>query len=97
MTTDEGAQAAIELSDEALEYINQQRSQVGSTQNRLESTINNLHNANINTMAAESQIRDVDFAEEAMNLNRIKLMTKARAFAQAQANSSANNIVDILG
>ncbi len=97
VTTDEGAQAAIELSDMALDYINQQRSNVGSTQNQLTSTINNLSNANINTLAAESEIRDLDFAEESMNLNRIKMLAKARAFAQAQANTSAKNIVDILG
>ncbi len=97
VTTDEGAQAAIEISDMALGYINQQRSQVGSTQNQLESTINNLTTANINTLAAKSEIQDLDFAEESMNLNRLKLMAQARAFAQSQANASANNIINILG
>ncbi|MBU2454457.1 MAG: flagellin FliC [Proteobacteria bacterium] len=95
VTTQEGAQAAIELTDVALDYISRQRSQVGASQNQLESTFNNLSNSRINTLAAESQIRDLDYAEESVTLNKIKLLSKARAFAQAQANSSAKKIVDI--
>ena len=97
VTTQDGAQAAIELADTALDYISQQRSNIGSSQNQLESTINNLSNARINTLSAESQIRDLDYAEESMILNKIKLLSKARSFALAQANTSAKNILDIFG
>ena len=97
VTTFDGAQAAIEMSDAALDRISQQRAAVGSSQNQLESTINNLSTSRINTLSAESEIRDLDFAEESMNLNRIKLLAKARAFAQAQANTSSNRLIDILG
>lgn len=97
VTTQDGAQAAIEVADVALDYISQQRSQVGSRQNKLESTINNLSNARINTLSAESEIRDLDYAEESVNLNKIKLLAKARTFAQAQANSSGSQIVDLFG
>ena len=97
VTTQDGAQAAIELADTALDYISQQRSNIGSSQNQLESTINNLSNARINTLSAESQIRDLDYAEESMILNKIKLLSKARSFAFAQANATAKNIVDIFG
>ena len=97
VTTQEGAQAAIELSDAALEYISSQRSQVGSTMNQLESTINNLSNSQINTLAAASEIQDLDYAEESMNLNKIKLLSKAQAFAQTQANATAKKIIDIFG
>lgn len=95
VTTQEGAQAAIELTDVALDYISRQQSQVGSSQNQLESTINNLSNARINTLSAESEIRDLDYAEESVNLNKIKLLSKARTFALAQANTTAKHIVDI--
>lgn len=95
VTTMEGAQAAIEVADTALDYISQQRSQVGSTMNRLESTINNLSNSRINTLSAESEIRDLDFAEESINLNRIKLLSRARAFAQAQSGEVNKQIVDL--
>jgi flagellin len=97
VTTKDGAQEAIQVADAALEYIGQQRSQVGSSTNQLESTINNLSNARINTLSAESQIRDLDYAEESMILNRMKILSKARTFAQAQANAAPKNMLDLFG
>ncbi|THB78207.1 MAG: flagellin FliC [Desulfobacteraceae bacterium] len=97
VTTDEGAQAAIQLADTALAYVNEQRSGLGSTQNQLSSTINNLYTAKNNTAAAESVIRDTDYAEESIILNRISNLQKARAFARAKADETAKKIVDILG
>jgi len=94
--TDEGVQAAIEITDMAIDYVNKQRSQAGSTQNQLESTINNLSNASINTLSAESEIRDLDFAEESSTLNRIELLAKARIFAQAQAGTTSKRVLDVL-
>ncbi len=95
VTTPEGAQAAIKLSDSALDYIGQQRSQVGSTMNQLESTINNLSNSQINTLKSASEIQDLDYAEESLNLNKIKFLSKVQAFAQTQANVTAKKIIDI--
>jgi len=97
VTTQEGAQEAIQVTDAALEYIGQQRSQAGSSANQLESTINNLSNARINTLSAASEIQDLDYAEESMTLNRMKILTKAQSFAQAQANASPKNILDLFG
>ena len=95
VTTVEGAQAAIQVADTALDFISEQRSRVGATMNRLESTISNLSNSQINTLSAESEIRDLDYAEESINLNRIKLLSRARAFAQAQAGEVNKQIVDL--
>jgi len=97
VTTQNGAQAAIELADTALDFISSQRSHVGSSQNQLESTINNLSNARINALSAESEIRDIDYAEESINMNKIKLLEKASSFAQAQANTTAKQVLDIFG
>ncbi len=96
VTTLEGAQAAVEIADAALNYIQEQRSQLGASQNQLESTISNLANSRINTLSAESEISDLDYAEETANLNRIKLLGKARSFARAQANASAERVADLL-
>ncbi len=97
VSTEEGAQNAIQVADAALEYIGQQRSQVGSNANQLESSINTLSTAMINTISAKSEIQDLDFAEESMNLNKIKILGKTQAFAQAQANTSAKNILNLFG
>ena len=97
LSTQVGAQNAIQVADAALEYVDQQRSQVGSNANQLKSNINTLSNAMINTFSAESEIQDLDYAEESMILNKIKLLGKTQAFAQAQANTSAKNILNVLG
>jgi len=97
LSTQVGAQNAIQVADAALEYVDQQRSQVGSNENQLKSTINTLSNAMINSFSAESEIQDLDYAEESMILNKIKLLGKTQAFAQSQANTSAKNILNVLG
>lgn len=97
VTTFEGAQKAIEIADEALEQVNAIRSSVGAKQNQLTSTINNLSSSRINIYASESTIRDVDLAEESMNMARLETLAKARTFAAAQANASQKNVMALLG
>lgn len=98
VTTPEGAQAALETVDQALEQINQARSGVGSTQNQFSSSINNLATSRVNLMAAESQITDVDLAEESMVLNQMEVLEKANLFALAQTNQlKKNSLVNLLG
>lgn len=97
VTTPEGARAAVGISDAALEYIGRQQSQAGSTQNQLESTIQNLTHSQISTLASASEIEDLDYAEESMEINRIKLLSQARAFAQAKVGDVAKHMVDLFG
>jgi len=82
--TPEGARQALLVTDSALTDINSLRSELGSTQNQLTATINNLSLTQLNVASAESQIADVDFAEESMNLARIQSLEKAGTFAAAQ-------------
>ncbi len=97
VTTPEGAQAAIDMSDAALDYVGTQQSQVGSAMNQLDSTINNLSNSRINILSAASGIQDLDYVEASMNLNKMKALSKAQAFAQTEANASTKKIIDIFG
>lgn len=96
ITTQEGAQKALETVDLALDQIGQNRSSVGAAQNRYTSNINNLTTTRINQMASESEIRDVDIAEESMNLNRMKLLSNANIYALNQANGAQNKLADLL-
>ncbi|MBD7963137.1 flagellin [Fictibacillus norfolkensis] len=54
--------AAIDTIDAAIKLVSDERSQLGAKQNRLEHTINNLSTSSENLTAAESRIRDVDYA-----------------------------------
>ncbi len=83
--TQEGAQQAMDLVDAALGDVNAVRANIGSTQNQFSSAVNNLTATQVNLNAAESQIGDLDFAEETMTLARMKVLTQAQVFAQTQA------------
>ncbi|ETI69366.1 flagellin domain-containing protein [Neobacillus vireti LMG 21834] len=62
VTTQSGANDAIKVLDEAIKHTSAERSKLGAFQNRLEHTINNLGTSSENLTAAESRIRDVDYA-----------------------------------
>ena len=95
--TQEGAQKAIQIADEALSQLNRNRSNIGSLQNQLESAIGNLATTQINVLSAQSAIQDVDVAEESMVLSNMKVLNKARVFASAQANKmNKENVFNLL-
>ncbi|WP_396137122.1 flagellin [Bacillus sp. AG4(2022)] len=62
VSTEEGAQQATDILDKAISQVSAERSKLGAFQNRLEHTINNLGTSSENLTAAESRIRDVDYA-----------------------------------
>ncbi|MCB2181105.1 MAG: flagellin [Desulfobulbaceae bacterium] len=80
----EGAQDAVAIADAALSELNLIRSDIGSTQNQLSSTIENLSLTRVNVASAQSQIEDLDFAEESINFNKMQILNKARIFAVTQ-------------
>jgi len=82
--------------DSALNTLNSWRSDVGSTQNQLESGIRNLMTQATNTKAAESVIRDVDYAQESANFNRQNIIAQAGTYALSQANSASQNVMRLL-
>lgn len=83
--TMEGAQDAIGLVDAAISDLNQVRSDIGSTQNQLTSAVSSMATTRVNLDAAESQIGDLDFAEETMTLAKMKVLLESQIFAQTQA------------
>ena len=97
ITTPEGAQKALETVDLALDQIGQNRSSVGASTNQYTSDINNLATTQINLMASESEIRDVDIAEESIVLNQMKLLSDANIYALNQSNESQSKRADLLG
>ncbi|RYG73762.1 hypothetical protein EU245_05480 [Lentibacillus lipolyticus] len=62
LSTQEGAEEAITKINEAIQTVSTERSNLGAYQNRLDHTINNLGTSSENLTAAESRIRDVDYA-----------------------------------
>ncbi|MCM1440560.1 MAG: hypothetical protein NC131_15390 [Roseburia sp.] len=87
----------IALADEAIRLVSKQRSSLGAYQNRLEHTINNLDNTSENTQSAESRIRDTDMADEMVDYSRANILMQAGQSMIAQANRSADGVLQLLG
>lgn len=62
VSTHENAANAVTVIQKAIDKVSAERSKLGATQNRLDHTINNLSTSSENLTAAESRIRDVDYA-----------------------------------
>jgi flagellin len=90
------SQKAINQLDAAIAKINDERSNVGSLQNRLEFTSSNLMNSIQNNSASMSTIRDADFAVEAADLARNQILTQSGSAMLAQANSLSQNVLSLI-
>jgi flagellin len=82
--------------DEALTQMNANRSDFGSTQNQLESSIRNMQTTQTNLKAAESVIRDVDYAAESASFNKQNIIAQAGTYAMSQANAMQQNVMRLL-
>ena len=96
VSTASGAGAAITTVDTALESLAGIRSGLGSIQNQLESTVRNISMTKVNVAAAESSIRDVDFADESSNFSKFQILSQSGSFALSQANASQQNVLSLL-
>ncbi len=96
VTTYGGAQAMISVAESAQKQLDRIRSDIGSVQNQIVATINNISTTQVNVKAAESQIRDVDFASEASNFNKYNLLAQSGSYALSQANTIQQNVMRLL-
>ncbi len=92
----EGAAAAIRISSSALEQVTALRGDLGSIQNRFESTISNLESIRENTETSRSQIIDTDFAEEVSRFTRAQILQQAGIAILAQANAAPFAVLELL-
>ncbi len=93
----DGAQESLTSVDAAIEKISSQRAVLGSLQNRLVSTTNNLQTSTENMSAANSRIRDTDYAEETAKSARNQIIQSAGTSVLAQANMSSQGALKLIG
>lgn len=97
VATKQGAQLSLAVIDDALIRTNSIRADLGALQNRLQSTINNLAIADENLSAANSRIRDTDFAEEVSEMTKNNILMQSGISVLGQANSVNNAALKLLG
>jgi flagellin len=97
VSSQEDANEAINMMDEAIKTVSMQRAGLGALQNRLEYTVNNLTTTNENLTAAESQIRDTDMAAEMISYTKYNILQQASQSMLAQANQAPQAVLQLLG
>ena len=90
------AQAAQKSVDNAITQLNGYRGDIGSTQNQVESAVRNLMTQSTNIKAAESVIRDIDYAEESATFNKLNIISQAGSYAISQSNATQQNVLRLL-
>ena len=94
--TQKKALEAIDSVKEGLDFVSEQRSRMGSYQNRLEHAIKNLDNVVENTQDSESEIRDTDMAAEMVKNSNNNILKQAGEAMLAQANQSKDGVMALL-
>ena len=96
VTTLKGAMAVMDIVETAILNVDQIRADIGSAQQQIDSTINNISVTQVNLKSAESVIRDVDFASESANYSKSSILAQSGAYALAQANASSQYVMQLL-
>lgn len=96
VTTLKGAMAVMDVAESATTNLDQIRADIGSIQNQLSATINNITVTQVNVKAAESTIRDTDFANESANFSKANIIAQSGTYALSQANATQQNVLRLL-
>jgi flagellin len=96
VTTLKGAMAVMDIAESATRTLDSIRADIGSVQNQLTATINNISVTQVNVQAAESQIRDVDFAAESATFSKYNILAQSGSYAMSQANAVQQNVLRLL-
>lgn len=95
-TATNGSSGPLTTIDDAIKAVDTQRSLLGASQNRFESTITNLNNTVSNLSAARSRIQDSDYATEVSNMSRAQILQQAGSSVLAQANQVPQTMLSLL-
>ncbi|MDR2033043.1 MAG: flagellin B [Helicobacteraceae bacterium] len=96
VTTREGAMIVMDIAESAIGLLDRIRSDIGSAQQQLEVTLNNISVTQVNVKAAESGIRDVDFGSESSNFSKQSILIQSGSYALSQANAVQQNVLRLL-
>lgn len=91
-----GAMLVMDIAESAIKQLDSIRSDLGSVQQQMQSTVNNITITQVNVKSAESGIREVDFASESANYSNLNILAQAGSYAMSQANTVQQNILRLL-
>ena len=91
-----GAMVVMNIAESAQKTLDKVRADMGSVQNQMTSTMDNISVTQVNVKAAESQLRDVDFAAESSDFSKYSILAQSGSYALSQANALQQNILRLL-
>jgi flagellin len=97
ISSPEEANRTIGIVDSALKQVNRQRADLGAYQNRFEIAQQGVAIASENLAAAESRIRDTDMASEVVDFVKNQILVQANTAMLAQANTTPQSVIQLLG
>ena len=96
VTTSADARTTIGDMDTIIDTLNNARANLGAVQNSLYSVVRNISTTQVNIAAAESQLRDVDFAAESATFAKYNILAQSGTYAMSQANAVQQNVLRLL-
>jgi flagellin len=96
LATQTGAQAALAVIRQAVIQVANNRGTIGSGMNRLQSAISVMQSQSLNTVSAESTIRDANMATEISQLTKFQILSQTGIAALSQANAQSSTVLSLL-
>jgi flagellin len=96
VATAAGASGALATLDTAITTVAGERANLGAQQNRLTSAVDNLASRVTNLDESRSRIEDTDFSAESTKLAAAQILSQASTAMLAQANQSAQGVMNLL-
>ena len=96
LSTSSDAASALKVLDQSSDYLNGIRGEFGATQNRMDASMRNLEQSNLNTAAAQSRIQDTDYAREIAEQAQSQIRTQTNVAMLAQGNRISAQFVSQL-
>ena len=97
INTVNGATSVLNMLDASMDKINAVRANMGAVMNRLDYAVTNLTNVSNNMTTSRSSIQDADYASASTNLAKAQIMQQAATAVLAQANTSQQTVLKLLG
>jgi flagellin len=96
VTTSAGAQQAIGIVDQAINYLNQQNGNLGAIQNRIQASVSNDQTTATNLQSAQSVVQDANIAQATSQLTKYQILQQAGISTLAQENSLQQSYLKLL-
>ncbi|PKY11250.1 flagellar protein FlaB [Acidithiobacillus marinus] len=96
VTTAAGAQQAIGIVDQAINYLNQQNGSLGAIQNRIQASVSNDQTTATNLQSAQSVVQDANIAQATSQLTKYQILQQAGISTLAQENSLQQSYLKLL-